>query len=49
MAGPKLKYGLKLMNGWRRLRRKTPLTAAEFLLKEVLTWLAARYRITTQT
>ncbi|MFX1602139.1 MAG: MBL fold metallo-hydrolase [Promethearchaeota archaeon] len=49
LVSPKLKYGLKLMNGWRRLRRKAPLTAAEFLLKEVMTWLVTSYKITTQS
>ncbi|MHA2433785.1 MAG: MBL fold metallo-hydrolase, partial [Candidatus Thorarchaeota archaeon] len=31
LVSAKLKYGLKMMNGWRWLMRKTPLTAAEFL------------------
>jgi glyoxylase-like metal-dependent hydrolase (beta-lactamase superfamily II) len=49
LVSPKLKYGLKMMNVWRRLTRKAPLTAAEFLAKEVVTWLIKSYRITTQS
>jgi len=49
LVSPKLKYGLKMMNAWRRLTRRAQLTAAEFLLKEVMTWLVTGYKMTTQT
>ncbi len=50
LLDPKLKYGLKLLNGIRRIRRKRPLLAAEVFMKDMLApWLTKGYRIYAET
>jgi glyoxylase-like metal-dependent hydrolase (beta-lactamase superfamily II) len=48
LVDTKLKLGLKLLNGWRRLRGKERLLAAEFLMNEVADWLVKSYKMTKQ-
>ncbi len=48
LLDPKLKYGLKLLNSMRRIRRKEPLLAAEVLMHDtVIPWLTKGYEIYT--
>ena len=48
LVDTKLKIGLKLLNGFRRLRGKEPLLAAEFLMNEVADWLVKSYNMSKQ-
>jgi hypothetical protein len=43
----KLKIGLKILNGVRKLRGKKPLAVADVLLNEVAGWLITGYSIAT--
>jgi hypothetical protein len=46
LLAPKLKYGLKILNVVRRIRRKESLLAAEVLMKDlVIPWVVKAYRI----
>ncbi|MHA2027158.1 MAG: hypothetical protein ACW98U_14750 [Candidatus Thorarchaeota archaeon] len=50
LIDPKLKYGLKMLNATRRIRRKKPLLAVEnFTYDTVIPWLTSGYKISTGT